>query len=269
MINWIYSNPTWLWGGALVIGVTVLSCLALAVLHRFVDAEIRRHHNDVMAAAMGIVGVAYAVLLAFVAVAAWESFSGGNKIVDTEASFVADLYRQTIGLPETKGGPLKDTIRKYLDQVVDEEFPAQRRGEMSQAGRPTLVSLQAMIARIDPNTPGETVISTALMQTMNGLYAARRTRTLAADDSIPEVVWWITAFGTTLTIGFTFLFGTRNFSMHLAMTGMVAASMSLVIVLIMSLDRPFRGELSVSTQAYENARGSIAAVDALLKAPPH
>ena len=101
------------------------------------------------------------------------------------------------------------------------------------------------------------------------LYAARRTRTLAADDSIPEVVWWITAFGTTLTIGFTFLFGTRNFSMHLAMTGMVAASMSLVIVLIVSLDRPFRGELSISTQAYENARGSIAAVDALLNAPPH
>ena len=45
------------------------------------------------------------------------------------------------------------------------------------------------------------------------------------------------------------------------LTGMVAASMALVIVLIVALDRPFRGDLSVSVQAYENIDGSIAAVD--------
>jgi hypothetical protein len=52
-----------------------------------------------------------------------------------------------------------------------------------------------------------------------------------------------------------------NPNMHLAVTAMVAASMALVIVLIVSLDRPFRGDLSVSVEAYENVAGSIAAVD--------
>ncbi len=49
--------------------------------------------------------------------------------------------------------------------------------------------------------------------------------------------------------------------MHLVTTGLLAASMSLVIVLIVALDRPFRGDLSISVEAYDNARGSIEAVD--------
>jgi hypothetical protein len=37
-----------------------------------------------------------------------------------------------------------------------------------------------------------------------------------------------------------------NFGMHLAMTGIVAATLALVIVMIIALDWPFRGEISVS-----------------------
>jgi hypothetical protein len=261
MVNWIYSNPTWLWGTLLVVAVTAVSCLGLTITHRLVNVELRRKHNDVTAAAMGIVGIAYAVLLAFIAVATWENFASADKIVDTEASSIGDLYRETIGLPQDKAVAVRADIKKYLEQVMSEEWTSQRGGHVSLAGRPTLVHLHSLIATIGPTTPGETAIAAELLRTMNSLYDARRTRILASRGAIPEVVWWIIAFGTALTIGFTYLFGTQDLRMHLAITGMVAASMSLVIVLIISLDRPFRGDLSVSVEAYENARGSIAGVD--------
>jgi len=38
--------------------------------------------------------------------------------------------------------------------------------------------------------------------------------------------------------------------LHLTMTGAVAASLSLVVVLIIALDWPFRGEVSVPPDAY-------------------
>ena len=82
MVNWIYSNPTSLWGSIFVVLVTALSCLGLAIVHRFVDPEMRRKHNDIAAATMAIVGVAYAVLLAFIAVAAWQEYSDADKVVD-------------------------------------------------------------------------------------------------------------------------------------------------------------------------------------------
>lgn len=261
MTNWIYSNPTWLWGTLLVLIVTGLSCLGLAVAHGRVNVDMRRKQNDVTAAAMGIVGVAYAVLIAFIAVAAWESFTDADKIVDAEASFVGNLYRDTIGLSEAKAAPMRADIKTYLDEVIHTEFPAQRSGQISTAGRETLVHLHGLIATIDPTTPGETVIASELMHTINDLYTARRTRLLAAAGAVPEIVWWIIAFGTTLTIGFTYMFGAHDFRMHMATTAMVAASMSLVIVLIISLDRPFRGDLSVSLDAYENIVNSIAAAE--------
>lgn len=262
MVNWIYSHPTWLWGTGLVVAVTLLSCLALVAIHRAVDVELRRKHNDVVAASMAIVGVAYAVLLAFVAVATWENYTSADKIVDVEASLIGDVYRETIGLPEAKAAPIKAAVKIYLEQVMAEEWPSQRLGHVSQVGRPTLVRLQTRIAALDPQTPGETAIFAELLRTSNGLYDARRTRILAAESAIPEIVWWIAAFGTALTIAFTFLFGTHDFRVHLAVTGLVAASMCLVIILIVALDRPFRGDLSVSVEAYENVRGSLVAVDA-------
>jgi hypothetical protein len=40
--------------------------------------------------------------------------------------------------------------------------------------------------------------------------------------------------------------GFHSFRMHLTMTGAVAASLALVVVLILALDWPFRGEVSIS-----------------------
>jgi hypothetical protein len=261
MISWIYDNPTILWGTLLIVLVVAVATLGLTVANRFINVEVRRSQNDVTSAAMGIVGVAYAVLLAFIAVATWESYTGADRIVDVEASYIGDLYRDTIGLAEADVAPIRTDIKKYLEQIVHEEWPSQQAGHINQVGRPTLVHIHALIASLDPKTPRDTIIVAELFRTMNALYDARRTRILAADSAIPAIVWWIVAFGSALTIGFTYLFGTRDFRMHLAVTGMVAASMALVIVLIVALDRPFRGDLSVSVEAYENIAGSIAAVD--------
>jgi hypothetical protein len=43
-----------------------------------------------------------------------------------------------------------------------------------------------------------------------------------------------------------------NVRMHLLMTGSMMAALALVIVLIVALDRPFRGDLSIGTDAYDN-----------------
>jgi hypothetical protein len=261
MVDWIYSSPIWLWGTILVVLVTGISLLTLVFAHRVTNVEMRRRHNDVTAAAMGIVGVAYAVLIAFVAVAAWDTFSTGDRIVDAESSFAGNLYRDTIGLSAEKADPIKADVKKYIDLVITEEWPTQQRGEVPGQARATMLHIHALVAGINPQSQGEAVITAELLKTLNELYSSRRTRLLAADAGIPGILWWIIAFGTFMTIGFTFLFGTHDFRMHLAITGMVAASMSLVVVLIIALDRPFRGDLSISSEPFENVRDAIKAAE--------
>jgi len=48
----------------------------------------------------------------------------------------------------------------------------------------------------------------------------------------------------------TYFFGYQNLGMHMAMTGTLAATLALVVVLIVALDWPFRGEISVSPDPF-------------------
>src|SRR5262249_51548943 len=67
---------------------------------------------------------------------------------------------------------------------------------------------------------------------------------VAATTKIPTIMWAVTLLGGAFTVGFSFLFGVPKFLLHLFMTGLLSASLALVIVLIVAFDCPFRGELS-------------------------
>ena len=62
--------------------------------------------------------------------------------------------------------------------------------------------------------------------------------------------------GGATTVGFTYSFGSHAFLMHVVMTMTVAASLALVVVLIVALDWPFRGEVSISPDAYSKTQKS-------------
>ncbi|HTQ34650.1 MAG TPA: hypothetical protein VMI30_10790 [Stellaceae bacterium] len=256
IVDWIYNHPTWLWGSILVIGVTGLACLGLTIFHRLVHVEVRRAHNDLAGFSIAIISVVYAVLLAFIAVATWEAFADAERIVQEEAGYIGNLYRDTDGFPEAVGAPMRATLRQYTNTVIDEEWPTQEKGEIPTAGWASLHKLHRLLVAFRPATMGEQVIEAEFLRTLNDLYKARETRLTAAAGHVPPVIWWIIFISGALTTGFTYLFGFSSFRMHLAMTGAVAASLALVVVLIVALDWPFRGEVSVSSDAYHDVKHS-------------
>ncbi len=250
IVDWIYNHPTWLWGNILVWGATALACLGLAVFHPFVDHRVRRAHNDLAGYSIQIISVVYAVLMAFIAVATWGSFSAAEGIVQEEAGYMGNLYRDTKGFPDKVGDEMRKTLKGYADAVIQEEWPVQQRGELPSAGWKPLHKLHRQLVSFDPQTRGQAVIQADFLRTLNELYKARQARLTAAAGHIPDVIWWIIAIGGALTVAFSYLFGFESFRLHLTMTGAIAASLTLVIVLIIALDWPFRGDVSVSPQAY-------------------
>jgi hypothetical protein len=92
IIYWIYNNPTWLWGTVLVALFTAVSCGGLLVFHRLVHVSVRKAHNDLAGFTIAVIGVLYAVLLAFIAIATWESFSKASDIVENESDLAGGIY---------------------------------------------------------------------------------------------------------------------------------------------------------------------------------
>jgi hypothetical protein len=250
IIDWIYNNPTWLWGTILVALFTAASCTGLLVFHRLVHVNVRKAHNDLAGFTIAVIGVLYAVLLAFIAIATWEAFSRASDVVENESDYAGGIYLDTFGLPQAKGEPIRAAIASYVSIVINEEWPLQRAGRMPSQGWKPLRELNTLIATIQPQNLGEAVIQAELLKTCNQLYEARSSRLSAAEGHVPGVVWGIIFLGAAITTSYTYFFGYQNLVMHLAMTATLAATLALVVVLIIALDWPFRGEISVNPDPF-------------------
>jgi Na+/proline symporter len=259
--NWLYNNPSWLVGAVIVGGTVLVSCLGLLVFHRLVDHNVRREHNDMVGATMGVVGTVAALLLAFIGVVTWQTFTDAEAIADTEAGAVGNLYFDSYGVPEDVREPIRNDIKNYLHIVIDQEWPKQEQGKLDHsatlAGLDELIQINRELAAFNPQNLGEANIHAEMFKMLNALFVARRNRLQAADGHVPPVVWAIILLGTTVTIVYTYFFGPRSLAMHVALTALVAASLALVVLLIALMDYPFRGQVSIDTGSYEIVRSLI------------
>jgi hypothetical protein len=82
---------------------------------------------------------------------------------------------------------------------------------------------------------------------------------VAADTTVPAVVWIVTLMGGALTIAFASLLGVPNIGMHLAMSAAMAISGALVLIMIIALSNPFRGDYRVSTDPFDQVLSQVQA----------
>jgi hypothetical protein len=256
IVDWLYNTPVWVVGTVIVGGTTLASCLGLLLFHRLVDLNARREHNDLIGTSLAVIGTVAAILMAFIGVATWESFSHAEALTEAEAGALSNLYLDSHGLPaDGVSDPIRADIKNYLVLVTTEEWRKQQQGmldeEAKSAGRMLLADINAKLVSFIPQNAGQTNVHAQMLTALNELASARRNRTQAASGHVPRPVWMIMLLGTALTIGYTYVFGARTLWVHMIVTGSVAASLALVILLIVIMDYPFRGEVSVGTEAYD------------------
>jgi hypothetical protein len=258
LADFLYSHPTWLIG-LLVIGIwTSLSLAGLYIFHRLVDVQIRHKDTETVGLTYAIVAVVYAVLIALIVVDVFETFSKGDAIATAEANKLSNIMLDSTGLPPQMATGVRADVDKYIDIVVKSEWPSQRAGKLDETvfapGWTVIAELSTRLAVFEPSSLGQNVNKGEMLHAMNDLIKARRSRIIAAGEHLPDVVWGILLLGGMVAVGYTYLFGARTFGIHLAITGLIAATIALVFVLIITLDYPFRGEVSVTSGAFIGVR---------------
>src|SRR3954463_10233261 len=128
LLDFLYSVPATVGAALIVGGIVAMSVAGLLLVHRIVPHALRRSHNDVAGVLIAVVGVVYAVLLAFVAVAVWQDYNTADAIVHREASLAGDIHQDALNMKPPAGPELRRLVRTYLRVVVDEEWPAMRAG---------------------------------------------------------------------------------------------------------------------------------------------
>src|SRR5277367_3996070 len=227
----VYQYPIWA-VGVLIVGAAVFGAVLLELgARRLLPIELRRRHNDVAAAIFSIIGVTYAVLLAFVAMLAWEGFNQAKAASYAEAAALGDVYNISAGFADPERSGLRDAIVGYVRRVANVEWPQQAEGRTVDADSVHLDRLNKMALGLHPSGVADGNLHAQLLQSLALLWDARQERLLAAQTTIPGIVWFVIIVGGALTIAFGSFLGAPSARMQLAMSAVLAVSGALVLIL--------------------------------------
>jgi Protein of unknown function (DUF4239) len=255
----VYQYPIWA-VGSLLVGAAVVGAVLLELcVRRVLPIELRRRHNDVAAAIFSIIGVTYGVLLAFVAMLAWEGFNRAKSASYVEAALIGDVYNLSAGFSDPERSSIRNEILGYAQHVVNTEWPQQAEGRVVGQNSVYLSALNETALSRRPSDQADYDLDSLLLQTIMRLWDARQGRLLAAQSTIPDIVWFVLTIGGALTVAFNSFLGAPSLRMQLAMSAVLTASGVLVLILIIALSNPFRGDFRVSTAPFENVLSQMGA----------
>jgi hypothetical protein len=258
---WIYDIPTW--ALAVLFAVVFVSVTWLGILltrphvRRWVASQ--EDWNDVMGYVLSCHGVLYGILLGLIAVGTYQNYSDVEQTVSQEASALAALYRDVSSYPEPIRGELQALLREYCRYVIEEAWPSQRRGIIPDGGTARVTAFQRKLVAFEPATRGQEILHEAAFQQFNRFVEIRRERLHHVTTGLPPALWYVVAIGAVLGIVLTWLFSIDRLSVHLAVAGLLSLLTGLVVFLIAAMDHPFRGEVSVSPEAFEIVQRSLMA----------
>jgi hypothetical protein len=237
----------------LVLVVGGLAALIHAGVHsRFSYAQLVKH-NDVAGFVFSVVGVIYAVVLGFVVVVVWEKYDAATDHVQIEAAATSDLYRSVGALDPALSDRVRAQLEAYGRYVIDVEWPLMARNDLPHAGANTrLETIIAEIDRYQPKGAGQIDAHQMAMGDVERLLDARRQRLADTTPSVPQLLWFALVCGAVATLGFAYLFGVESRMAQLVMTGILAAVITILFVVIHEFDLPFAGTVGVSEAAWND-----------------
>ena len=253
----VYEYPI-LAVGVLLVGLSIIGAIVVElVVRRFLAIDLRRQHNDVAAAVFSVIGVTFAVLLAFVVMLTFEGYQSARTAAGSEAMVVRDVADAAAGLAEPTRSHLRNGLSSYLREVIDREWPAQSAGRFDDSAAGSLRELDAFAAGYHAVGPIDTNYHAALLSALTRMQDARAVRQLAASNIVPPIVWVVMLLGGSLTVASASFLGAPSLGMQLTMSATLSASGAMVVVLIIALSQPFRGDFRVSTGSFERVLASI------------
>jgi Protein of unknown function (DUF4239) len=238
-----------LWLMALIVGCAAGTAIALMYLIR------RRSHVDYYfievergAGTFAFIGTAYAVLLAFVVLEAFQSFNDAKTGGEEEAISVLQLSRTAAFFTPAEQEPLEGTLICYGRAVIHDEWPAMKHGDRSEAVQGWVNRLDDGLRDIHPVGAAQEAAFLQLLQQEDNRTEARRARLSEANRELPAPIWFILVLGAFVTIGFALFFVDRRelFIVQASLIGAITALVVSGLLLIWFLDHP-----------YENQSGSI------------
>jgi hypothetical protein len=217
-------------------------------------------NNEVAGFKFSVIGVLYAVLLAFVVIAVWENYNATGTAIRNEAKAVGDMAQLSYALPESQGEEMRRLLDAYVKEVQQSEWGTMAQGLPSKAAADALAHLTQATINMQVAQMRDLAVFQQALHLLAVIEDNRNERLESADGSVPMILWLVLIAGAVITLGYPAFFGTMNVLAQTLMTATPAALVALILVPAILLDFPFTGEVVLSSAPFD---------EALQQMPPH
>ena len=232
------------------VGATLGGMLLFAPFRARLNARFRRSSEQ--AAYFGTqIWLAYSLILSLTAVGAWSEYQAANEKVSREVAAMEVLQRRALLYPEPMRTEMDTLIRDYARTVADEEWPEQRTGKHPSAAKSRINKIMMLVGDFEPKSLPDQMVHAETLRELTTASEARRTRIHATSSSLPGVVWLVMLAGAGLAlVGATTFVPVDDRAAHVALVGIMAAFVGLVVFVTVALDHPFQGAVTPSAEGF-------------------
>jgi len=242
----------------LVVTAAVVASLLLMVwVNRVWPSEKRHNYNDLVGWQLSILGTTYAVILGFMLYTVWTTYGEADLNVELEANAVADLYRLAEEFPEPQQSQLKNQARSYAEAVVNRDWQEMANNEEPKQSAAISSGMWQTVRSVRPASPTEQIAQDHALSELSLLAQHRLTRLSQSSMRLPNVLWSVLLVGGVLTIVSACMFGIQSKKLQALQIFSLSLLVSLSLVAIADIHRPFHGLIHVRDYAFRQALESM------------
>lgn len=253
MFDSLFDLPLLIVGAAILILLCAFALGGLAIFSRYVLPRLRLGPEESVftSAMMQAIMVFYGLAVALIAVSVWQTYTDAAATTSREATAIGVLYRQMSGYPEPVRSELRQDLREYIEYVIKEAWPLQRRGQVPRGGVEKVNDVEARLVSFEPATEGQKLLHAETLRSYSQMIEARRLRLDAVLTGLPGALWFVIVIGALVSLSSTFFFQVQDVLLQKIQVVLLAIFIGMIIFIIFALDRPFRGDLGLQPEPYQ------------------
>jgi hypothetical protein len=248
-MDYLSSNPIWIAAVILLVPTTLAAMAGPFVIRRFVPLERLRTNNEVAGFKFAVVGVVYAVLLAFAVIVVWERYNQAEADVAEEASAAITIFRLSHALDDQHGAAVRTATSAYLTNAIEQDWPGLQRGHVGPAAAQALSNVYSAVLKYHAVDVAEGLVVAEILRQVDAISKARRERIVTASGVVPDIIWVVLFGGALVTVAFTLFFATDSLLAQTIMTGALSLLVFGGLLTIVAIDHPFAGTEHIKPEA--------------------
>ncbi len=231
----------WVWLVCFFVTFVVM-CFISMILRYFLIGKSSKHpHNDFLDPSQQIIGLIYGVLLAFVVVLSWQSYTSLSVSIESEAISLLNIWRNAETFPTKERNDLTEAILGYLEAIQTVEWPLMKKGIY-----PDITSAYshfwAVMNSLEPQTKAQNAHFQTMLEQLNDCNSFRRARILGVSSNTPFILWSFLLGGACYLVILTFLYNVP-FKLRIFLAFLQLTTVTSALYLVSNFNHPFEGSL--------------------------